>query len=62
MKISRLVLFFQKYALNLEIIKNAWIEMYCNDPEKSKECKRKIYKDKNGVMPVPNMAPSGKLI
>jgi hypothetical protein len=54
--------FFLNYHGNTEVIRNKWIELFCQDKIKSEYCKRKIYRKEKGEAPPDNMSPTGKLL
>lgn len=54
--------FFINFKGNSEVIKNGWIRMFCENKEKSDNCERKKFKQKNGKPPVDNMTPTGILL
>lgn len=54
--------FFLNFTSNLEVIKQKWITLYCEDKSISEQCERKKIRAATGVAPVDNMAPTGKLM
>lgn len=54
--------FFLGFTSNLEVIKQGWIQLYCENSEHSALCERKIIRLKTGTPPVDNMSPLGTLI
>jgi len=54
--------FFKNYQGNSEVVKNAWIKMYCEEKSASEKCDRKKYRKKHGVPPADNMSPTGKTL
>ena len=54
--------FFKNFKGNTEVIKNSWIRMFCQDIQRSLNCKRKEIKKQTGNPPADNMAPTGKLL
>ena len=54
--------FFKNYQGNTEVVKNAWIKMFCDDKQSSERCERKKYRKQNGKPPADNMAPTGKML
>ena len=54
--------FFINFKEHSEVVKNAWIRIFCENLEMSELCERKIFKKKNGRIPPDNMAPTGKLM
>ena len=53
--------FFRKYKTTKDPACNAFIGKYCGGP-KHNECKRKEYKQENGVRPSNDMLPNGAMI
>ena len=54
--------FFNRFQGNLDVLKDGWIEGYCNNLEKSETCERnKIFK-KTGMLPPDNVTPTGSVI
>jgi hypothetical protein len=53
--------FCKKYKDTKSLAVKGFIDMYCKT-EKQSECKRKEYKEKNGVLPSDDMMPNGGFI
>lgn len=53
--------FVKKYGESKALAVKGFVTMYCKS-EKQNECKRKEYKQKNGVAPVDEMLPNGGMI
>ena len=51
--------FFRCFTNNLEVIKQGWIKLYCEDKETSELCERKKVTMQTGKSPADNMAPTG---
>lgn len=51
--------FFLNFTSNLEVIRQGWVRLYCEDREKSELCERKKIRNRTGVPPADNMAPTG---
>lgn len=54
--------FFLNFTSNMEVVKQRWISLYCENKLHSELCERKIIRLQTGAPPVDNMAPTGKLI
>jgi hypothetical protein len=54
--------FFKTSFANSEVVKNNWIQLYCQDPTRWKACERKKLREATGKPPPDNMAPTGKLL
>ena len=54
--------FFNNYKGNSEVIKEGWINLFCNNLEWSEECERKKYRKRTGEPPADNMSPTGKMM
>ena len=54
--------FFLNYRWNSEAVKQGWVNMYCEDREKSERCERKRTRARTGAPPVDNMSPTGTLL
>lgn len=54
--------FFKNYNGNMEVIKQGWIRIYCDNREKSERCERKKIRQQTGQPPADNMTPTGKMI
>ena len=53
--------FFKTFFARSTAVKNSWIQLYCENREKSDHCARKKIKN-SGQTPPENMAPTGKLL
>ena len=54
--------FFLNFSGNSEVIKNGWVKAFCENDEKSKNCKRKQVRLATGKPPADNMTPTGRVI
>ncbi len=54
--------FFDRFQGNLDVLKDCWIEGYCDNFEKSETCERKKIYKKTGALPSDNVTPTGKMI
>jgi len=54
--------FFINFKGNSEVIKNGWVNLYCNDKGKSERCERKKIRQQTGKPPADNMAPNGQML
>ncbi|MEA2063218.1 MAG: hypothetical protein U9P14_05950 [Gemmatimonadota bacterium] len=54
--------FFINYKKNSEVVKQGWINMFCNRLESSENCKRKKVRKSTGSPPADNMAPTGTML
>ena len=54
--------FFNNYKANSEVVKQGWIQIYCEDKKKSEKCERKKVLMETGTPPADNMAPTGKML
>lgn len=54
--------FFIRFKGNADIVKQGWIELYCENWGESEKCVRKQIKRGTGRPPADNMAPTGDLI
>jgi hypothetical protein len=50
--------FVKKYGESKALAVNGFVKMYCKS-EKQSQCKRKDYKQNNGVAPADEMLPNG---
>ncbi len=54
--------FFLNYRWNTEVVKQGWVNMFCDDKEKSELCERKNARRRTGQPPADNMCPTGTLL
>lgn len=54
--------FFLNFTSHLEVIKQRWVTLYCENKASSELCERKIIRLRTGEPPADNMAPTGRLI
>ena len=54
--------FFNNYKGNSEVVKQGWINMFCESKEKSLKCKRKKIRMETGKPPADNMTPTGQML
>jgi hypothetical protein len=54
--------FFLEFGKDSEVVKQGWIRTFCENREKSKDCKRKQVSIQTGKPPADNMSPSGTLL
>ncbi len=54
--------FFNNYKANSEVVKQGWIQIYCEDKKKSERCERRKILKETGIPPADNMAPTGKML
>lgn len=54
--------FFLNFKGNTEVARNGWINLFCQNKERSAKCERKKIRAQTGNPPVDNMAPNGHLI
>ena len=54
--------FFLNFKGNSEVIKNGWINIFCDSKEKSEKCKRKEIRQQTGKPPADNMSPMGTML
>ncbi len=54
--------FFKFYKRDSDDIVNNWIELFCENLEKSEQCERKKYFKKHGEPPKKNMCPTGDIL
>ncbi|MDC7126425.1 MAG: hypothetical protein PQJ46_12710 [Spirochaetales bacterium] len=54
--------FYLNYKEHSEVIKNNWIEDFCNNAEKSESCEKKMLEESTG-QPLPDhFTPTGKVL
>jgi hypothetical protein len=54
--------FFKNFKNDAGVLEMAWIRMYCESPETSESCERKLFRKQTGRPPADNMAPTGKML
>lgn len=54
--------FFKHFTSNLEVNKQGWIKLYCENRENSELCERRKIRIATGFPPVENMTPIGSFI
>ena len=54
--------FFINYKGNTQVMKNGWIQLFCDNVEWSEKCERKNFRRRTGKPPADNMSPTGEML
>ena len=54
--------FFRNYQWNSEVVKQGWVQMFCEEQAKSELCERKKVRRLTGQPPADNMCPTGTML
>jgi hypothetical protein len=58
-KVCRFITGFER---NQEVVREGWIETFCENRDESEKCRRKRILKATGSPPIFNMTPTGKLL